>query len=157
MNYKIAGEEHLLQLSEMTWNFHLEVNKHVPEFEKQVYLSECIDFLRSGLVNKEWVYWVAEDKGEIVSQLYIRKIRKVPKPKKSIVEFGLVTNVYTKPSVRGNGIGKLLLEYVKEWALENRLEFLILWPSEKAVSFYEREGFKQNGEIMELLLNRNIG
>jgi N-acetylglutamate synthase-like GNAT family acetyltransferase len=50
------------------------------------------------------------------------------------------------------GIGTELLKAVKQWARENRIELLFVWPSEKSVTFYERQGFLVENDIMELEL-----
>ena len=44
------------------------------------------------------------------------------------------------------------MDRVKAWATEKDLEILIVWPSSKAVKFYERKGFKNDNEIMELFI-----
>ncbi len=40
-----------------------------------------------------------------------------------------------------------------DWALEQRLELLIVWPSERSVSFYRRAGFAPSAEMLELHLD----
>jgi GNAT superfamily N-acetyltransferase len=79
--------------------------------------------------------------GDIASQVFVQRITKVPKPSKLHDAFGYVSNVYTKPAYRGQGIGSNLLARVKTWAKEQDFEFLIAWPSEASVRFYERAGF----------------
>jgi GNAT superfamily N-acetyltransferase len=67
-------------------------------------------------------------------------------------EYGYVTNVYTRPEYRGLNIGSKLMDYVKDWATEIDFEILIVWPSSKAVNFYERKGFKSDNDVMELVI-----
>lgn len=52
-----------------------------------------------------------------------------------------VTNVYTRPSHRGRGVGAKLLTATTEWARQEGLEVLVVWPSEGSVSLYHRQGF----------------
>lgn len=63
-----------------------------------------------------------------------------------------MTSVYALPEVRNQGIGSLLLRRVIEWAKEQRLELLLLWPSERSVPFYERAGFVRSPDALELHL-----
>lgn len=42
--------------------------------------------------------------------------------------------------------------YDPEMAGENEIELLFLWPSKRSVNFYERQGFTNTNEIMELEL-----
>lgn len=60
-----------------------------------------------------------------------------------------MTNVYTIPEYRCKGIGGMILEEVNKWSKDNGLTFLMVWPSETIVQFYERHGFQRNEEIME--------
>lgn len=152
MIYKLATENHIPMLSEMRW---LHEFKEDGEFQisKEEFISECTSFLLEGLKTNTWAYWIAEENGVIVSNIYIRRIRKVPKPQKLYAEIGYVTNVHTKDDFRNKGIGSTLLKHVKQWAVDNNIELLFVWPSKRAVSFYEREGFSMENEIMELELS----
>jgi hypothetical protein len=40
----------------------------------------------------------------------------------------------------------------KQWARDEDLELLIVYPSEGAVTFYERAGFCAENDVMELTL-----
>ena len=157
MIYRLANDGDLLQLSQMRWDFRTEGKDDQTDCDIQRFLVECTEFLKSGLVNNDWAYWVAEEDREIISHVFIKRIRKVPKPLRLWDEIGYVTNVYTKPQYRGRGIGKTLMGRVKEWAIESDLELLIVWPSERAVPFYEREGFQNKNEILELILRDDLG
>lgn len=152
MIYRMAGDNDAEVLSMLRWEFKTEGIENEINGDKKVFLAECTDFLRLGLINGDWNCWVAEDEGEIVSQIFIKKIRKIPKPSKLYAEYGYVSNVYTRPAYREKGIGKQLMKHVKQWAFENKLEFLLLWPTKRAVPFYEREGFARSNEVMELIL-----
>lgn len=152
MIYKEATEQDLLQLAEMRWDFEYESRKFDSSISKDFFLRNCYLFLKDGLDKAEWVYWIAEKDNLIISQVFVRKIRKVPKPQKFIDEYGYVTNVYTRPNYRNKGIGRQLMEKVKEWSLNNDLELLIVWPSKKSVKFYESAGFNNQNEIMEFIV-----
>ena len=42
-----------------------------------------------------------------------------------------------------------MLSYIKNYLKQNRCESVILWPSEKSVDWYVRNGFKLENEILE--------
>ncbi len=63
-----------------------------------------------------------------------------------------MTNVYTKPGYRRQGIGSALMQHVQQWARKHKLELLIVWPSEASVPFYERAGFRSHNDVMEYVL-----
>lgn len=149
MIYRLAGEKDISMLSEMRWQHEYEEEGKF-DISKEDFIKECNLFLINGLKNGTWEYWIAEDKDVIISNIYISRIRKVPKPQKLFEEIGYVTNVHTKAEFRNKGIGTELLKKVKQWALDNKMELLFVWPSERAISFYERQGFSMQNEIMEL-------
>ena len=76
-------------------------------------------------------------------------MRKVPKPNRLDDALGYVTNVYTRPAYRGQGICTQLMANVLQWASEHDLESLIVWPSEASVGFYERAGFRGSPDMLE--------
>ena len=76
----------------------------------------------------------------------------VPRPCRIRDQFGYLTNSYTKYAYRNKDIGSKLLQAVKDWAKAEDFELLIVYPSEQAVSFYERAGFDTENEVMELRL-----
>lgn len=152
MIYRVANESDIPTLSEMRWIHEFEEDGKF-QISKEEFILECNSFLLEGLKTNTWAYWIAEENGVIVSNIYIRRIRKVPKPQKLYAEIGYVTNVHTKDDFRNKGIGSTLLKHVKQWAVDNNIELLFVWPSERAVSFYEREGFSMKNAIMELELS----
>ncbi|REE86197.1 RimJ/RimL family protein N-acetyltransferase [Paenibacillus taihuensis] len=110
----------------------------------------CSTFLESAINGGEWFIWVAEADGQLVSHMYLQLIHKVPRPGKcEDPYFGYVTNVYTRPAYRGRGIGTQIHHAMEQWAIANNVEFLILWPSETSVAFYERSGFRPSAEALE--------
>lgn len=80
MIYRQAVEKDLKELAEIRWDFQHESYEVSTEISKEAFLEQCILFLKDGLNKGEWVYWIAEDSNTIVSQIFVRKIRKVPKP-----------------------------------------------------------------------------
>jgi GNAT superfamily N-acetyltransferase len=113
---------------------------------------EFEQFLEPALAGGNWAVWVAEQEGRLVSQIWVQIIHKVPRPGRFAGHnrYGYVTNVYTVPERRGQRIGGRLLERVVQWAREQELEFLVVWPSEESVRFYERGGFGASPDALEL-------
>lgn len=97
--------------------------------------------VEEGIASGRWTVWLAEANGEILSHVYVGLIEKIPRPTRESRWIGYVTNVYTSPEHRGQGVGTALLERVGEWAAERDVELLFVWPSDESVGFYERAGF----------------
>jgi len=69
------------------------------------------------------------------------------------VKVGLVGNVATKRSSRGQGLMNRLLQFLWDHAKNQDLKALILWSD--LTSFYQKMGFKQKGTELRLFLYRD--
>ena len=147
--YRMATEADLDELAQMRWDFRLEEAPGATVHDQATFLDACTAFLRQGLAEQRWTYWVAQEDTLIISHIYIQRVPKVPKPNKLDDALGYVTNVYTRPAYRGQGIGTQLMTQVLAWAREQDLESLIVWPSETSIRFYERAGFRGSPDMLE--------
>ena len=109
-------------------------------------------FLKEALSLGRWRIWVAERDGSLIANTYVQVVAKVPRPGRFDSRYGYITNVYTEPAARGSGIGTRLLRQVIAWSREQGLQFLIVWPSDASIGFYERCGFVRSAEALELHL-----
>jgi GNAT superfamily N-acetyltransferase len=107
-------------------------------------------FLRHALQSGSWSIWVAEYHQRLIANIYVYLVQKVPRPGRLGQRYGYVTNVYAEPNFRNTGIGSALLQQMITWARDQRLELLLVWPSEESVRFYERAGFISSSTAMEL-------
>lgn len=151
MKVRLAEREDIDQLIRMRWDFSIEHNseiKTVPE-EYAVFEAECQAFFNRAFDGDKWVFWVAETDGVVVSHIFLERIEKVPRPGRVTRPFLYMTNVYTKPEFRGKGVGSQLLSAVNEWAEQDKNEFIIVWPSDEGVPFYERNGYTRCVEPLE--------
>jgi len=82
----------------------------------------------------------------------VRKVWKVPAPGRPEAAWGYLTNSYVLPTERDKGAGSDLLQFIKSWARREKLELLIVWPSDAAYIFYERAGFERPGDPLVLKL-----
>lgn len=149
MNIRLAEAKDIEQLIKMRWDNTIEFdeskkNESYPKFE-----TECHAFLENALHSGQWFIWVAEDKGKITSHIYIELIQKVPRPGRVTHPFAYMTNVYTIPEYRNAGVGSYMLRSINEWIKQNNYEFVIVWPSDEAVNFYEKNGYVRCTEPME--------
>jgi GNAT superfamily N-acetyltransferase len=147
--YRIATAADVDELAQMRWDFRLEEAPGATVHDHASFLQACTAFLRQGLREQRWAYWIAQQDSQLVSHIYIQRVPKVPKPNRLYDALGYVTNVYTRPAYRGQGIGTQLMAHMLQWAREQDLESLIVWPSETSVRFYERAGFRGSSEMLE--------
>lgn len=152
LNFRIAEKSDFEQLANLRWAFRMENGDERAAMSQKEFVKKCVEFFEAKADGDYHIYWIAEEEGEILSHIFVHKIDMIPRPCKIEDRFGYITNNYTKPEFRGKGIGTRLLEKVIEWAKAEDLELLIVYPSEKSQSFYERKGFKTENEVMELTL-----
>jgi GNAT superfamily N-acetyltransferase len=156
MEYRLADSHDSDRLAELRWAHKNEDASQdggtpLDAAEREGFIRTCSDFLKQAL-QEEFFCWVAVDNKVIVSHIYVVRVRKVPKPGKLDGIWGYVTAVFTVPDYRNKGVGSSLMEQVKAWGREKGLENLIVWPSERAVPFYERAGFSSETDVLELPL-----
>jgi GNAT superfamily N-acetyltransferase len=149
ISYRLAVESDVPALAEMRWTWRTAEDGTRAVVSHEDYVKECCAFLRQGLAEGSWLCWIAEVEGQFVSHIFVRRVRKVPKPSRLHDEIGYVTNVYTRPPYRGQGVGSALLACVVQWARDQEIDVLFVWPSQQAVPFYERAGFRADNEILE--------
>lgn len=138
----------------MRWDFRTALlTEPLPPGTREAFLPVMLDFLEDAFRSGQWMMWVAEQDGLIVSHVYIERIRKVPRPTSFDAEYGYLTNMYTVPALRGQGIGTELLRTAVAWAREQHLEMIILWPAKGREPFYARGGFVPEPEA----LSRELG
>lgn len=149
MKQRIATERDAAALAELRWDFRTEELDTTSGFDKAAFLSACAEFLRHHIASRQWICFLVEDDDVVVANVFMQRVRKIPKPERLIDEYGYITNVYTRPAHRGNGIGTKLLRETVLWAKEHDLDTLVVWPSVEGVEFYRRLGFKTQNDIME--------
>lgn len=147
--YRQADRSDLRVLAEMRWDFKLE-DELLPIFSKEAFLDQTEKWLQKWLSSGQWVYWLAEKEGAILAHVFCCRVSTVPTPSRIENAFGYVTNVYTKPEHRGMGIGSALMQCVKQWAISENLELLLVWPSSASEHFYARCGFEIPSDLQVL-------
>lgn len=151
LKIRLAQPQDVDQLVRMRWDFTYEHNPNI-DAAYEDFQVECSAFHQSAMNSDKWFIWVAEVDSRIVSHVYIELIDKVPRPGRITYPFAYMTSVYTIPEYRSKGIGGQLLKRIEEWGRENKHEFIIVWPSEDAIPFYARYGYKHCAEPMEIQL-----
>jgi GNAT superfamily N-acetyltransferase len=149
MRYRLATRDDVPVLAQMRWEFRAEEAGPAGGTRLE-FIEACSAFLSRALATDRWAIWVAEEEGQIVSHITLQVIEKVPKPGRLRNVYAYMTNVYTRPAFRNQGIGGRLLQEACRWAESAGMEFIIVWPSEEALSFYTRQGFRPVREALEL-------
>lgn len=148
---RLAQTKDIDTLTRMRFDFSREYDDSISNDAYDEFAGRCSAFLQKAIADdSNWKVWVAEVDGRVVANMFVQIVEKVPRPGVDASSpFGYVTNVYTHPDYRGQGIGSQIHGEIARWAAENRLDFLIVWPSDNSVEFYARNGFARCKEAME--------
>ena len=105
---------------------------------------------------ERWRCWVATrdrsvpapPQSEIIGQVWLQILPKVPNPVGERDRHAYLSNLYVAPEARG-GVGSRLLDAALGWADRHGVDCVVLWPTPKSTTLYERHGFARPGDVME--------
>jgi len=120
-----------------------------PEAE---FIQRCSAWMHEHLPSNAWHCWVAELDGQLIGAVWLQLVEKIPNPRHEAEHHAYITNFYIQEEARGQGIGSQLLRAVLDWCKTRDVHSVILWPTERSRSLYERHGFAVRDDIMELIV-----
>ena len=121
--------------------------------DKREFLARCERWMRERLQQTSWRCWVAEEDETIAGALWLQIIEKIPNPTSEAEFHGYITNVFVHEAARRQGIGSRLLDEAISFCKQKPVHAVILWPSERSRSLYERHGFSVRTDLLELLMS----
>ncbi len=93
--------------------------------------------------------WLAQSGGLPVGMLNLSVFTRMPKPGRSTQQWAYVSNVFVHAEHRDGGVGRLLLDAAIDESRSRGFVRLVLNPTERAVPFYERAGFRPS-QLLQL-------
>jgi GNAT superfamily N-acetyltransferase len=106
-----------------------------------VFVDRCDTWMSLELARGAWRAWVAVQDGRLVGQIWLQVLSKLPNPADELEQHAYISNVYVTPSARG-GVGTRLLRTALDWCRSNRIDRVVLWPTARSRTMYERHGFR---------------
>ncbi|USX48376.1 GNAT family N-acetyltransferase [Lentzea sp. HUAS12] len=85
--------------------------------------------------------FVAELSGEAVGMMNFALFERMPRPGRPAGRWAYIGNAFVLAAHRNRGVGTMLLDAAVAHARERGCVRIVLSPSERSVSFYERAGF----------------
>src|SRR5437763_13520516 len=120
-------------------------------------VEQTVRYLETAIPREEYVGWLvapADTPGKIVAGAGVQLRRTLPHAVKhdGVTRLvsgrqGIVLNVFTERDWREQGLARLLMEQVLQWARGSGLETLVLHASAQGRSLYEQLGFVQTNEM----------
>ena len=140
-------------LARMRWAFRAAIAE--PAEDEAAFVARCALWMAERLERgAPWYCWVVEDDAATMrGHLWLQLIEKVPNPGPELESHGYVTNVFVDPEARGAGAGRLLMEAALAFCRENRVDSVVLWPTERSRTLYARHGFVEPDDMMELVVD----
>jgi GNAT superfamily N-acetyltransferase len=138
-----AGLRDVDELARLRWDFRIEFGTPATR-DYASFLQEFRSFAIAAFADDApWRAWVADDDGRLVGCAWLQLVDKVPHPNRSLAErpIAYVTNMFVDAAHRNSGLGMALLDRALDFARERQVDGVVLWPSERSRSFYERVGF----------------
>jgi GNAT superfamily N-acetyltransferase len=138
-------------LTNLRYSFRSTSDKDVEA--ETTFLSRCTAWMSERLQQNNWRCWVVEKDNSIFGALWLQLIEKIPNPTSEPEFHAYITNVFVEESARGAGLGSRLLAEALAFCKQQSVHAVILWPTEKSRTLYERHGFAVRPDLLELLID----
>lgn len=112
--------------------------------------EELTGFFNQKLADDSLIEWIVEDNGEIIATAAIAFYQFPPTYTNKTGWKGYITNMYTRDDYRKQGIATLLLDKLVEEAKRCGVKKLWLGASKLGRPVYEKYGFKDTGEWLDM-------
>lgn len=124
--------------------------------EPQVdFITRCIAWMEPRLKQPAaWHCWVAEIDQRLVGAMWLQLIEKIPNPQGKAENLAYISNFFVETEARGGGVGSQLLRTAIDWCQAHDVSEVVLWPTDRSRTLYERHGFAVRDDLMELVLQR---
>jgi len=146
---RLAHASDALSLARMRYALRASTGKAI---ETEVdFVQRCLPWMAQHLEADAWRCWVAEREGKMIGNLWLQRIEKIPNPTSESEYYAYITSFFVTESARGKGIGSSLLSTSLTWCREHEVQAVILWPTDKSRTLYERFGFAVRSDLFELV------
>lgn len=138
MIYRKAEKEDIEQVMALRLKLLIEEGATVPkciDAEMRQYFTEEL--------NQNLIVMVAEDEGKMIATSSVIFQKYPPSFSNPRGIRAYITNVYTEPEYRRQGISTVLLDQLFEVVKAEGLNYVWLWATEQGIPLYEKYGFKE--------------
>lgn len=138
MIYRKANQDDIEQIVELRVKLLVEEGKTQPIDIKE----ELRAYFRTALENTI-IVMLAEDNGKVVATSSVIFQQYPPAFNNKQGMRAYVTNVYTEPAYRRQGINTRLLDELVEEVKKRNISYIWLWSTEQGTPLYRKYGFKE--------------
>jgi GNAT superfamily N-acetyltransferase len=142
ISYRAATLDDIGVLARMRWEMERERHSDEVHVEEDAYLAAHRRMLAEAMGRGDCMAWLAEADGAPVACTVLLLLAMPPNAKRLERRRGIVTNVYTYPEYRRQGIARHLMQMLIAEAKDRGVHRLMLWASDMGRPLYEDLGFE---------------
>jgi GNAT superfamily N-acetyltransferase len=136
------------ELARLRYEFRTELDP--PTEAESIFVGRCTEWIARHLApGGAWRCWVAILDGMLVGTIWLQLIEKLPNPVGHKGHHGYISSVYVVPSLRNAGIGSALMTTCLAECRAQDVDAVILWPTSRSRSLYQRHGFAVREDLLE--------
>jgi GNAT superfamily N-acetyltransferase len=109
--------------------------------------------MQAELSSRRWACWVVQYEGAIAGHLWLHFIDKIPNPMAELERHAYISNVFVRDDLRAHGLGGRLMDTALAHCRQHAVDSVILWPTARSRTLYQRHGFEVRDDIMEANLD----
>ncbi|MCL2433963.1 MAG: GNAT family N-acetyltransferase [Clostridia bacterium] len=128
------------------------IEERLPSIPISTIDEQLVDYFISAITDGSFISWIMENDGEIIATSGICFYPLPPTYSNPTGKTAYITNMYTKPEYRRNGIAAELLNMVIGEARSRGYKTIRLHTSEYGKSIYKKAGFMDTDGFMALRL-----
>ena len=125
MILRLANKSDITQLCQLKWQA-LQEDTETNNNDKAMFQERYGAFLLMILKKSEWKIWLAEQNGHIIGHIYAQRVIKEVAFGEEATYSVKLSNFYTTPFCRKQGILQTLLAAVMAWLQSHRYEYTII-------------------------------
>ena len=146
MNYRLSIKEDIPLLIELRKRQLIDEGQD-PDVNMD---QELVKFFNNHFADNTLVEWVAEEDGKIVGTAAILLFEFPPAFTNPSGIKGYITNMFTVPEYRGQGLASELLKKVLDEARSRNVKNILLAASDMGKPVYKKVGFEEAGDWMKM-------
>jgi ribosomal protein S18 acetylase RimI-like enzyme len=120
-----------------------------PTETESAFLARCRPWMAARLASGAWRSWVLEQDGALVGSVWHQLLEKLPNPVAEPEWHGYISSLFVRSEARGRGLGSRLLEAALAECDARPCDAVLLWPTPRSRSLYQRHGFALRDDLLE--------
>jgi GNAT superfamily N-acetyltransferase len=149
MEYRKAALSDVDDLSRLRVDMIREEDDYPESFLDLLYRN-TMQYIESGLADRSYSAWVAEEDGAIIAMGGVTYYALPPNDWCPSGKTAYIGNVYTLPAFRRQGVANRLLTLIINEAKENKCQRILLNTSDMGRPLYEKHGFSGSPTAMAM-------